>query len=169
MLGQINRIIFQKNDGYYRGSAEHLVPGVYLLRIQDGPVVHQVKFIKKMKTSVISSSQFRIAVAVSISVMMITFLVQLSSCHKCCAPAFNPREAVKAKLMANNWKMQTCPSLMMSTRQTLMSGLQFSLLRLLSLTYKRKGSMDGQWVRGLLYRRMDGRSGAMMGLMLQWK
>ncbi|MEJ0054783.1 MAG: hypothetical protein WDN75_03515 [Bacteroidota bacterium] len=59
-----------------------------------------------MKTSVISSSQFRIAVAVSISVMMITFLVQLSSCHKCCAPAFNPREAVKAKLMANNWKMQ---------------------------------------------------------------
>ncbi len=46
MMGKINPILLQKNGDAYRGSVEHLSNGVYLLRIQEGSLVYQIKLIK---------------------------------------------------------------------------------------------------------------------------
>ncbi|CAN5415143.1 hypothetical protein BH09BAC3_BH09BAC3_05420 [soil metagenome] len=47
VLGKTSQIVFQKNADGYRGNVEDLSAGIYLLRIQDGNSVHQVKFVKK--------------------------------------------------------------------------------------------------------------------------
>jgi hypothetical protein len=47
MTGRTSSLSLERRGEVYRGSVQHLSPGVYLLRMQEGDNLHQVKFIKR--------------------------------------------------------------------------------------------------------------------------
>ena len=47
MTGRSSSLVLEKRDEIYRANVQSLSDGIYVLRIQEGSAVHQIKFIKK--------------------------------------------------------------------------------------------------------------------------
>ncbi len=47
MTGQMSNIALEKQDEIYRANVQFLSDGIYVLRVQEGATIHQIKFVKK--------------------------------------------------------------------------------------------------------------------------
>jgi Secretion system C-terminal sorting domain len=47
LTGRSNSLVFERRGKIYQANVQHISPGVYVLRIQEGNKNHQIKIVKK--------------------------------------------------------------------------------------------------------------------------